>query len=410
MPITPTARAKLYRVESGEDDPSALVVQFNPTTLSYSVQNTLKQPDKDPRPAQYVSQTSAKLEFDLVFDSTHDGRDVRAETSRIREFLNAGEHKKPEQAAPPVIGFRWGAFAFKGYIEQFRESLDFFSSDGLPLRSTVKLSLTAQDKNAIFTGETFGKSTTDVDPANVRLVSVPAGGASKVASQGGNPNAGRGLAAANGFESMRNPGASLAAVVGGGVQLKAAAAFSAGAGIGFGAGAGAGFGAGAGAGFGAGASAGFGAGASAGFGAAAGAGFGAGAGAGFGASAGAGFGATAGAGFTSSSTSSFSSFSSSSFSTSGFSGSSFSPGKLSFGAGAGFGGTASGGVNGFAGAFAGLGPSRTVTAVTLNTGSLQARTTTTTVTSNYAIGGRAVATASVGLTTNVGATARIRFD
>ena len=145
MPITPTARAKLYRVTKGpepnDDDPSVLTVQFNPTTLAYTVQNTLKQPEKDPRAAQYVSQTSAKLELDLIFDSTHDGHDVRAETMRIREFLDAGEHKPPEKAAPPVIGFRWGAFKFKGYIEQFRESLEFFSSDGVPLRSAVKLSL-----------------------------------------------------------------------------------------------------------------------------------------------------------------------------------------------------------------------------------------------------------------------------
>src|SRR5882757_9493161 len=171
MPLTPTARAKMYRVtgktEPGDSDPSVVTVQFNPTTLAYSVQNTLKQPEKDPRAAQYVSQTSAKLEFDLMFDATHDGHDVRADTAKLKEFLNAGEHKKPEEAAPPVVGFRWGAFKFKGYIESFRESLDFFSSDGVPLRSTVKLGMTAQDAKDIFTGEKFDKTAAGVDPADV---------------------------------------------------------------------------------------------------------------------------------------------------------------------------------------------------------------------------------------------------
>jgi hypothetical protein len=407
----------MYKVtgssEPGDSDPSVVTVQFNPTTLSYSVQNTLKQPEKNPKAAQYVSQSSAKLEFDLIFDSTHDGHDVRAETSKIKEFLNAGEHAKPEEAAPPVIGFRWGAFKFKGFVESFRESLDFFSTDGVPLRSSVKLSLSAQNAKDIFTGEAFDKKTAGVDPANVQLVSVPPGGTSKLGSAGGNPNAGRGIAAANGFESIRNPGASLAAVASGGVQLKGAAAFSAGASAGFGAGAGAGagFGAGAsaGAGFGAGASAGAGFGASAGFGAGAGASAGfdasAGAGASFGAgaSAGAGFGGGAGAaaGFGAGASAG------AGFGASASAGAGFGAGG---GASAGFGGSSSAGVSASAGAFSGLGASKTPASVTLNTQAFQARATTNLVTSDFAVGGRAVATASSGLTTNVGATARIRFD
>lgn len=319
MPLTPTARARMYRIVGGrepaDNDPSVLTVQFNPTSLSHTVQNTLRQPERDPRAAQYVSQTSAKLEFDLVFDSTHDGHDVRKETARVKEFLNAGEHQNPEQAAPPLVGFRWGAFKFKGYVESFRESLELFSSDGVPLRSTLKLSMAAQNASAIFTDETFDRKARGMDPANTQLVTVPSGGTSQMGGQGGNPRAGRALAAANGFESMRNPGAAVAAVASGGVQLKSAASFSAGAGVSLGA-------------------------------------------------------------------------------------------KASVSAGGG----ASAGIPASAGAFAGLGPSRTSTTVALDTRAFQARGSTATVASEFAVGGRAVASASSGLKTDVGATARIRFD
>ncbi|HTU67536.1 MAG TPA: hypothetical protein VMF52_16420 [Steroidobacteraceae bacterium] len=394
MPLTPSVRAQLYDVANGDppsSDDQIVTVQFNPTTLSYSIQNTLRPPDRGAgaaasggRAAQFVAQASAKLEYDLVFDTTHNGHDVRMDTTRIKEFLIAGGQANPNAAAPPVVVFAWGAFKFRGFIESMRESLDFFSEDGVPLRSSVKLSMTAQDSNAIFGNDQFRDAGASMD-STTQLVSVPPGGTTEVGGKGGNAGAGRGIAAANGLESMRNPGASLVAVASGSVQLKAAAAFSAGASAGFGAGAsaGAGFGAGAGASFGAGASAG------AGFGAGAGSSFGASAGASFGASAGSSFGAGAGAG------------------------ASFGAGASAgagLGAAAAFGASSSAGVTASAGAFSGLGASKTPTTVTLNTAAFQARATPNVVSADFAVGGRAVATASGGLTTNVGANARLRFD
>jgi hypothetical protein len=170
-------------------------------------------------------------------------------------------------------------------------------------------------------------------------------GTTTTAAKGGDPKAGRALAANNGLENMRAPAGGMIGAAAG-VQLSAAAGFqlsggvSAGAAVGFGFGASAGAslsaGIGASVGVGMAAGAGIGLGASAGagigFGASAGAGIGfgasAGAGIGFGASAGAAFGASAGAGI-------------------GF--------GASAGASAGFG--ASAGAGAFAGAGAGFGAS-----------------------------------------------------
>jgi hypothetical protein len=251
-------KAKLYKVnqaapsqEPGVGSPDAVLVQFNPTALSYSVQNTLEKKGRDANAKQFVSQTTAKLEFDLVFDSTHDGGDVRAETDRIKQFLNPGDKSSNKSQAPALIGFRWGTFVFKGIVESFKENLDFFSAEGVPLRSTLKIGLASQDPKDVFAALPPGHpDAAAAAGSGVSLAPVGGRGTSGMAAQGGNADAGRALAAANGFESMRNPGASLAAVAGGGIELKAAASFSVGVSAGLSIGAGAGIGGGAGLGLG----------------------------------------------------------------------------------------------------------------------------------------------------------------
>jgi hypothetical protein len=239
MRIPDEHKAKLYKVDQANpsQEPNAgsadaVLVQFNPTSLSYSVQNTLEKKGRDANAKQFVAQTTAKLEFDLSFDSTHDGGDVRTETDRIKQFLNPGDKKSNKDQAPPLVGFRWGTFVFKGIVESFKENLEFFSSEGVPLRSTLKIGLASQDPKDVFAALPPGHPDASAAAgADVSLAAMSSRGTSGMAAQGGNPAAGRSLAAANGFESMRNPGAALAAIAGGGIELKAAASFSTGAGV-----------------------------------------------------------------------------------------------------------------------------------------------------------------------------------
>jgi hypothetical protein len=248
MPIAADHKAKLYKVdpacpsdEPGNDSPQAVLVQFNPSALSYSVQNTLEKKGRDANAKQHVAQTTAKLEFDLSFDNTHDGADVRRETDRIKQFLNPGDKSANPDQAPPLVGFTWGTFRFKGIVESFKETLDFFSSEGVPLRSTLKIALAAQDPKDVFAD--VGRGQGQLGDATTRLAAVPPRGVSDLAARGGNPAAARALGAANGLESLRSGGS--VAALSAGVELKAGVAFSAGisagisAGLAFGAGAGA---------------------------------------------------------------------------------------------------------------------------------------------------------------------------
>lgn len=255
MRIPDEHKAKLFKVdqanpgnEPGVGSTDAVLVQFNPTSLSYSVQNTLEKKGRDANAKQFVAQTTAKLEFDLVFDSTHDGADVRGETDRIKQFLNPGDKSSNKDQAPALVGFRWGTYLFKGILESFKENLDFFSAEGVPLRSTLKIGLSSQDPKDVFAELPAGHpDAAAAAGGGVSLAAMGQRGTSGMAAQGGNAGAGRALAASNGFESMRNPGAGVAAVASGGVQLKAAVGFSAGVSVGVGLGLGIGASAGAGA-------------------------------------------------------------------------------------------------------------------------------------------------------------------
>ena len=254
-PIPVTKKAKL---KSLAGDGVEVEVHFNPASLVYTVENSTKQQASDPKNRQFVAQYSAKLTMDLQFDTTGTGEDVRKTTNKIAKFMQGSSGSGTNQSsgnaqAQPVVQFEWGAYEFKGTLESFKETIDFFSAEGVPLRAMVSIGLARQDKVI------EDDSTSTVSKVGGSLVPTGSNGnVNSLATQGGDPNAARQLGSANGLASLRfTAGASLN--VGGGIQLNAAAGFSAsasagaGAGLSIGGGAGLSAGAGAGVSFGAGA-------------------------------------------------------------------------------------------------------------------------------------------------------------
>jgi hypothetical protein len=192
-----------------------------------------------------------------------------------------------------VLSFDWGAYHFQGFMESFKETIDFFSADGIPLRALVSIGLARQD-NVFDAGP---GTTTDVSGSLVPTAGDdddsdggPGNGPASngvsttaLATLGGDPNAARALASANGLENPRfTGGASLE--VGGGIQLNAAVGFVASASMGGGIGISGGAGIGVSGGLGLSLTAGAGASAGAGFGVSGGASAGAGVSLGIGAS------------------------------------------------------------------------------------------------------------------------------
>jgi hypothetical protein len=227
LPIRATEKAKL--VSLGPDK-TEIEVHFNPASLVYTVENSTNQSAGEPRRRQFAAQFSGKLSMDLQFDTTDIGDDVRLATSMVASFMqssaNASRNKKGANAqAQPAVSFQWGSYEFKGTMESFKETIDFFSPEGVPLRSLVSITLARQD-------QVFDQGTSAATDTYGSLVPTSSGGSTTdLSTTGGDPSASRQLGAANGLDSLRfTGGASLQ--VSAGVQFNAAAGFSASASVG----------------------------------------------------------------------------------------------------------------------------------------------------------------------------------
>lgn len=298
-------------------------VQFNPASLRVTTTNQLD----DDHPNQVSKPTGFKLDVELLFDSTHDGSDIFQKTRAIRDAAtataqgatapaggaggsSASSRSGTAASGLSLVTFSWGTTHYRGYIESLNETLDYWSSDGVPLRSTLQISIKGTTENFLTgTYGTVARYTENPAPRALEIVATDAASDqarfTRTAAAGGDGSTGRGLAGLNGVENMRGGTSAFA-----GASAGAFAGASAGAGASASAGASAGASASAGAFAGAGASASAGAGVSAGAGAqlqaaaafrlaggvSAGASLGFGAGASAGLSAGAGLGASVGVG------------------------------------------------------------------------------------------------------------------
>lgn len=185
-----------------------VIVQFNPEALKVSFANQLKNPDGagDQRgtPArQFVGAGTTKLTLQLWFDVNApmpEGEtvvdDVRKLTQRVAYFITPVQ--EGTKFVPPAVRFLWGSFYFDGLMESLEESLEFFSSDGRPLRASMSLSITQQKITQFeFPPETTAPGTRPLTPA-------PADSSlQQIAENQGKGNNWQSIAAANNIENPR---------------------------------------------------------------------------------------------------------------------------------------------------------------------------------------------------------------
>jgi hypothetical protein len=163
---------KLTKARLVPQSGAPIEVQFNPVSLQYEVSNSLDQQNRDATRRQIVTQSNARLSVELQFDTTPTGESVREQTLLIKRLLRPDEADTQAtfDIVPPVVRFEWGSFIFSGLIESYRETLDFFSPEGVPLRAQVSIAMTHQ--------------TRATEPARPRTARrVPAGPASAVIRQ-----------------------------------------------------------------------------------------------------------------------------------------------------------------------------------------------------------------------------------
>ncbi len=197
----PIERATLTILGTREQ---TIPVHFNPESLKYRINSTLR-PGHGNRTKQHVARSTGSLAMDLIFDTTHNGDDVRALTSRIASLVEVVEENGRGQA--PVVRFDWGSYSFKGMVESYDETIDFFAASGVPLRSKVSLSFAQQD--VVFNEPTLPSADSQAGPEPVVAlqagigIGVSVGGVASAAAQLGDPRAARSIGAANGQDNLR---------------------------------------------------------------------------------------------------------------------------------------------------------------------------------------------------------------
>jgi len=233
LPDAPTVESATFEVLEGPGaGTGAIAVQFNPVSLEYTISNEFDDRNGNNGARQFVKKSTAKLSMTLVYDTTDDGSDVRIQTETISGLMEPAKDGKKKFA--PKVSFGWGTYTFKGVIEQYKETIDFFAASGVPLRASIALTLAAQEVEFQSSKNPDASVDGDLTPDPV---DVPPGAApASVANALGDPRAARSIASANGAASLRfGAGASL--WVGGSVSIGAPVAFSAGAGLSIGGGA-----------------------------------------------------------------------------------------------------------------------------------------------------------------------------
>jgi Contractile injection system tube protein len=226
MPDTSNlAKAQLRQLDStfaNEIQPDTwCTVQFNPESLKVSFANQLMKPpgagdQRGPAAFQFVGSGTTKLALTLWFDvgspqgSGAQVDDVRKLTQQVAYFITPQPAQGQQNMfLPPAVRFIWGSFKFDGLMDSLEETLEYFSPEGKPLRSSLAVSMSQQSIEFSFAdtaGGGSGASTgaTGGTPGTTPLAQAPAGSTVQgIADASGLGDSWPSIAAANGIENPR---------------------------------------------------------------------------------------------------------------------------------------------------------------------------------------------------------------
>lgn len=123
---------------------------FNPAELTVGKSNSWKGSEAKGRNApelRFQGGQSATLKLALTFDTTREGTDVTAYTTKLLNLMKVdpslpGADKNRNSGRPPWVEFHWGKlYSFRAIVEQLQIRFTYFASDGMPLRAKVDISL-----------------------------------------------------------------------------------------------------------------------------------------------------------------------------------------------------------------------------------------------------------------------------
>jgi LysM repeat protein len=154
MPGVPQLQKAYLEVETG----TRIECMFNPAKFSFSQTNRWQSdeiPGKATPTMRYLGGEAGSFGLSLVFDTTADGTAVTAHTNKLLKLMDVDTSLPGYDAArsngrPPWVKFHWGTslHSFKAVVKNINVGFTFFSSEGLPLRANVEISLEQYEPDA----------------------------------------------------------------------------------------------------------------------------------------------------------------------------------------------------------------------------------------------------------------------
>lgn len=124
---------------------------FRPKELTMSKQNSWnakKSKGQNVGSLEFGGGGNAKLQVELLFDTSREGTDVRLETKKLWKMMLIDKqnsktyNQSTRKGRPPMVQFQWGALhSFQGVIESINQTFVLFKPDGTPVRAILKVSL-----------------------------------------------------------------------------------------------------------------------------------------------------------------------------------------------------------------------------------------------------------------------------
>jgi Contractile injection system tube protein/LysM domain len=151
----PTQLQKAYlEVETG----ARIECMFNPARFSFSQSNRWESdqiPGKATPSMRYAGGEGGSFSLSLVFDTTSDGKAVSTFTNKLLKLMDVdtslpGFDETRSNGRPPWVKFHWGTslHSFKAVVKSIEVGFTYFSSEGLPLRANVEMSLEQYEPDA----------------------------------------------------------------------------------------------------------------------------------------------------------------------------------------------------------------------------------------------------------------------
>ncbi|MEQ8437410.1 MAG: LysM peptidoglycan-binding domain-containing protein [Ilumatobacter fluminis] len=131
---------------------------FNPTKFQFKMSNRWDSDRTPGRPApklRFGGGEGGTFSLSLVFDTTDTGKAVTDYTQKLLKLLEIdtslpGYDETRANGRPPWVRFHWGTHlhTFKAVVNSVDVTFTYFSSEGLPLRANVDLSLSQFEPEA----------------------------------------------------------------------------------------------------------------------------------------------------------------------------------------------------------------------------------------------------------------------